>query len=102
MSEANGVDCVKCEERTNIKNKGFAMLDEVFNEHGWTIAKNEFEFISYVKRGFELDSFDIEIDKTKIYVCIPIKNSRVKYEIVFTDYFSASEYVEMRFKDFIC
>ena len=47
------------------------------------------------------DSFDIEIDNNKIYVCVPLKNSDYKYQIAFTDYFTASEYVEMRFKDFI-
>ena len=94
-------DSATCSEQENIKNKGFSMLDELFKEHGWTLANNEFEAISYVKKGHEIDSFDIEIDNNNIYVCVPLKNSKYKYETLFTDYFTASEYLEMRFQDFI-
>ena len=99
MNERDGA--VRCSEQPNIKNKGFVLLDELFKENGWALANNEFEAISYVKPGHEIDSFDIEIDNNKIYVCVPLKNSKYKYETRFTDYFTASEYVEMRFQDFI-
>jgi hypothetical protein len=99
MNETTGG--ANCGEQSNIKNKGFMMLDELFKEHGWTLANNEFNSISYVKLGNEIDSFDIEIDNNNIYVCVPLKNSEYKYETLFTDYFTASEYVEMRFQDFI-
>ena len=99
MNERDG--CAVLSEQQNIKNKGFALLDEIFKGNGWILSNNEFDAISYVKVGHEIDSFDIEIDNNKIYVCVPLKNSDYKYQIAFTDYFTASEYVEMRFKDFI-
>lgn len=99
MNERDGG--VSCSEQPNIKNKGFALLDEIFKKHGWKLSNNEFEAISYVKVGHELESFDIDIDKNNIWVCVPLKNSEYKYQIAFSDYFTASEYVEMRFKEFI-
>jgi hypothetical protein len=99
MNERDGG--ATCSEQLNIKNKGFSMLDDLFKEHGWTLANNEFDAISYVKAGHEIDSFDIKIDNNNIYVCVPLKNSEYKYETIFKDYFTASEYVEMRFQDFI-
>jgi len=91
---------VECEDFVNIKNKGFVILDAVFKEQGWMLAKNDFEAISYIKPGFDLDSFDISIDKTTIYVCVPMKNSPYRYKTSFTSYYEASEFIESRFNDF--
>lgn len=86
---------------SEIKNKGFAILDQVFREHGWTMTKNEMNYISYGKSGFETDFFDIIVEPKTIKVSVPIKNSPFQYVTTFNDYFSASEYVEARFFDFI-
>jgi hypothetical protein len=84
-----------------IKNKGFALLDEMFKKNGWHMTKNELYWISYSKFGHETEFFEIKLDSTKIYVSIPIKNSPYQYTTTFTNYFQASEYVEERFKEFI-
>jgi len=85
---------------TEIKNKGFLILDEMFKSNGWHMTKNEMNNITYTKAGHETEFFDIKIDAYKVYVSIPIKNSIFQYSTSFKDYFTASEYVEQRFKDF--
>ena len=86
---------------TELKNKGFSMLDAVFKEHGWRLVKNEMNWICYTKFGQETDTFDIRIDPKMVHVSIPIKNSRFQYNTSFKDYFQASEYMEARLLDFI-
>ena len=58
-------------------------------------------YISYAKQGIETDFFDIIIEQKSIRVSVPIKNSPFQYVTKFDDYFSASEYVEARFFDYI-
>lgn len=86
---------------TKILNKGFLILDELFQKHGWHLIKNEMNWICYTKVGQETDLFDIKIGQKIIQVSIPIKNSPFQYHTSFTDYFQASEYIEERFFDFI-
>jgi len=86
--------------KTEIKNKGFFLLDEMFKTNGWHMTKNEMNWVSYTKAGNETEFFDIKIDQNKVYVSVPIKNSIFQYTTSFKDYFTASEYVEQRFKDF--
>ena len=86
---------------TEIKNKGFAILDDLFKEHGWHLIQNEMNKICYTKVGQETDVFDIQIDQTTIRVSIPLKNSTYQYTTSFKEYFQASEYVEARLLDFI-
>lgn len=85
-----------------LKNKGFLLLDEMFKENNWVNIRNVFEQITYTKVGYETEYFDIKIDKTKIHVSVPIKNTPYQYKTSFTNYYDASEYVEKRFSDFIC
>jgi len=87
---------------TEIKNKGFILLDELFKQHGWHMIKNEMNWISYTKLGHETEFFEIKLDRAKIHVSIPLKNSMYQYNTTFNNYFEASEYIEMRFKEFIC
>lgn len=84
-----------------IKNKGFVLLCDVFKKNDWSLVINEFDKISFIKKAYELDSFDITIDKSNIYAHIPVKNSLYKYKTSFTSYYEASEYIESRFMDFI-
>ena len=86
---------------TEIKNKGFAILDTLFKEHGWHLIKNDLDWICYSKFGNETAFFDIKIEPRAIQVSIPMKNSSFQYVTKFSDYFQASEYVESRFLDFI-
>jgi hypothetical protein len=86
---------------TEIKNKGFALLDTLFKDNGWHITKNEMNWICYTKFGNETDLFDIKINQKTIQVSIPIKNSPFQFVTSFKDYYCASEYVESRFLDFI-
>ena len=101
MGLQNKYDLLTSLNSNEIKNKGFVLLGEVFKQNDWLLAINEFDKISFIKKGCELDSFDITIDKSNIYAHIPIKNSPYKYETMFTSYYEASEYIESRFNDFI-
>jgi len=83
-----------------IKNKGFLLLDSLFKENGWHLTKNEMELIEYTKFGYELDFFQIKINKQNIHVSVPIKNSPYQYKTTFDSYFEASEYVEKKFNEF--
>jgi len=86
---------------TEIKNKGFLLLANMFIENGWHFIKNETECVCFTKQGFETEYFELKVDKTKIYVSLPIKNSVFQYKTSFKDYYTASVYVEDRFRDFI-
>ena len=86
---------------TEVANKGFALLDTLFKDNGWHMVKNEMNHICYTKLGNEIDIFNIKIDNKSIQVSVPIKNSPFQYVTSFKDYFSATEYVESRFMDFI-
>jgi len=86
-------------DNSEIKNKGFLILDEMFKSNGWHMTKNEMNWICYTTVGNETEFFDIKIDNSKIYISIPIPNSVFQYTTAFKDYFAASEYVEQRFKD---
>lgn len=81
-------------ETNELKNKGFLILDQLFKEKGWHLIKNELDWISYTKFGHETDVYDIKIDASKIHVSVPLKNVPFNYVTSFTDYFSASEYIE--------
>ena len=86
---------------TEVKNKGFVLLDEIFKKHGWHMIKNEINWLCYTKLSHETEVFDIKIFKKEIRVSIPIKNSPYQYVSLFNSYFEASEYVETRLLDFI-
>ncbi len=88
-------------QNTEIKNKGFFLLDQIFTENGWKLVKNQLDNISYTKNGNELDYFEIKINPNNITVSIPIKNSPFQFCTSFKDYFQTSEYLENRFLDFI-
>jgi len=89
-------------ETSEINNKEFTITDKLFKEYGWHLAKNEMNFICYTKLGHETDVFDIQIDTNDIiHVSVPIKNSSYNFVTSFTNYFSASEYIESRLIDFI-
>lgn len=87
------------QEESTIQNKGFLLLDTMFKNNGWKLIKNEMNWICFSKPGFQTEYFEIKIDQSKIFVSIPIKNSMFQYKTSFKDYFSASEYIEERFKD---
>jgi hypothetical protein len=75
-----------------IKNKGFTFIDALFKERGWTMIKNDLDLIEYRKPHYELDYFQIKIDKKTINVSVPIKNTPYQYKTSFTNYYEASEY----------
>ena len=85
---------------SEIKNKGFILLDSLFKENGWHMTKNEMNLIEYTKQGHESDFFQIKLDQKNVYISVPIKNSPYQYKTSFNNYFDASEYVEKRFKDY--
>lgn len=86
---------------SEIKNKGFAILDSTFKQHQWHLIKNEFNWICYTKFSDETSYFDIKILQDKIVVSVPIKNSSYQYVTNFKSYYEASEYVEQKLNDYI-
>ena len=86
---------------SDIKNVGFALLDQLFKQHGWHLIKNEMNHTCYTKLAHETDIFDIKIEANQIYVSVPVNNSTFQYATLFDNYYQASEYIEMRFLDFI-
>lgn len=86
---------------TEIKNKGFAILAEIFKSYDWNIVKNEMSWISFTKFGDETSYFDIKVLADKIVVTVPIKNSAYQYTTSFKNYYDASEYAEKRLYDYI-
>lgn len=86
---------------SDIKNKGFSILHTIFKEKGWTLVKNELNWITYTKFGDETSYFDIRILPDKILVSVPIKNSVYQYITTFKSYFETSEYVEQKLNDYI-
>lgn len=86
---------------SEIKNKGFVILDEMFKKHGWHIVKNEINWINYTKFTDETSYFDIKIATDRIIVSVPIKNSVYQFVTTFKGYYEASEYIEQKFFDYI-
>ena len=87
---------------SQVKNKGFAILDTIFKEHGWTLAQNDMNWVSFIKSdSYQLNSFDIRVTPEKIIVSIPLKKSTYQYVLPFDNYYDACEYVEQRFYDYI-
>jgi hypothetical protein len=86
---------------SDIKNKGFAILDTLFKERGWHLVKNEINWINYTKFGDESTYFDIKISNDKIIVSVPIKNSIYQFVTTFKSYYEASEFIEQKLYDYI-
>ena len=86
---------------TNISiNKGFMILEEKMFGVGYHYIINKIDHLLFQKKGNDYDFFEIRISNDKIFVSIPIKNSRFQYKTHFTSYFEASEYVEMQLLHF--
>lgn len=86
--------------QSDIKNKGFAILDAMFKKNGWHLVKNEMTWINYSKTGDETSCFDIKISTDRIIVSTPLKNSIFQYVTTFKSYYDASEYIEQKFYDY--
>lgn len=85
---------------SNIVNKGFAILDSTFKQHGWHLVKNEVNWICYSKFSDETSYFEIRILPDKVVVSVPMKNSSYQYVTSFKGYYEASEYVEQKLNDY--
>lgn len=75
-------------------NNQFTMFDKLLNDYDWILNENFIDRVVYLKPGNELDTFEIKIDSTNIYVSVPLKNCDCLYRVKFDDYFSAFNYVE--------
>jgi hypothetical protein len=83
-----------------LKNKGFAIVDTLFTQHGWTLNKNDENIICYIKKCDETSHFDIIVLPNQIVVIAPIKNSTCLYRTTFTNYYDASEYIKSKIIDY--
>ena len=81
-------------------NKGFIILEEKMIGFGYHYVVNSINHILFQKKGNDYDFFEIRISNDKIFVSVPIKNSRFQYKTHFSSYFDASEYVEMQLINF--
>ena len=86
---------------TKCKNISFACLEETFGQHNWSLQINELDHIVFKSPISDFDYYEIFVDKNKINVAIPLKNSTYKYKTSFNSYFQASEYIEMQLQDFL-
>ncbi len=93
--------CNLIDSNPPLKNIGFKFIHELFSSYGWYLIQNEVNLISFSKPGYETDIFGICIDKNRISVSIPVKNSPYLYRTHFEDYYNASDYIEERFHEFI-
>lgn len=101
MNTAHNILTKKTINNAEIKNKGFAILDEMFKKYGWYMQNNELNWINYTKFGDETSCFDIKIASKKIIVSIPLKKSIYQFVTTFDNYYEASEYIEQKFFDYI-
>jgi len=81
-------------------NKQFSILVEKFYQHNWLLYKNEMDHIMFKNPITDYDFFEIELNKTNIFVTIPLKNSNYKYKTKFDSYFQACEFIEMHLDAF--
>lgn len=88
-------------EENKLQNSGFLFANELITKNGWNLIINKFEHIYYIKRGYETCYFEVKIDKNKIYISTPIKNTNIQFVTSFKDYLNASMYLEDKFNDFI-
>lgn len=86
---------------STVVNKGFAIVDALFKEYGWTLVTNEMVWIAYTKPGDETSFFDIKVLADKIRVSVPIKHSAYQFATTFTEYYEASEYLEQKLRDYM-
>lgn len=88
--------------QNELVNKAFSLLGihELFTKNGWHLTLNHEDHFSYTKRSYELNIFEVTIQKDRIYVSVPIFNSPFQYKTYFTDYTSAYNYIEQKFYDF--
>ena len=104
MTETQIMQKNKIEEKQQcdeIINEGFLFLDTLFRENDWYSFINETGHIAYTRAIFETEYFEIKIDKSKIYVSVPIQNSNYQYKTSFGDFSQATKYVETYFKQYI-
>ena len=88
------------EQQEQLLNKQFSILVEKFYQHDWLLYKNEKDHIMFKNPITDYDFFEIELDKTNIFVTIPLKNSIYKYKTKFDSYFQACEFIEMHLDEF--
>lgn len=87
--------------KSDIKNKGFTILDSIFKKNAWTLTKNETNWMTYTKLGDETSYFDIKISQDKIVTSVPIKGSQYQFVTSFKSYYEASEFIEQKLFDYI-
>lgn len=83
------------EQNTKLINNGFSYINEKFLNHDWNLIKNTFSEIIYKKDTSDMDEFIIKINEKNIEIYIPFKNNNVTYKTIFSNYFDASEFLEL-------
>jgi len=93
----------KCVNKSGIKckNESFAILEEEFDRYNWFLQINESDHIVFKSPTSDYDYYEINVDKTKIDVIVPLKKTIYKYKTSFNSSLQACEYIEMHLDDFI-
>ena len=83
----------KLNSRLLLNNK-FIIFDELLNDYDWILNENLVDRVVYLKPGNELDTIEIKLDSSNIYVSVPLKNCNCLYRVTFDNFFLAFEYIE--------
>lgn len=79
-------------------NEDCIVLHQLFIQYGWYPIHYKSNLITYSKRGYETDYFELRLNTNNtIHVVIPLKN--IHYKTTFTDIHSAVQYVKKRLLD---
>lgn len=84
-----------------LANPQFTNLDNLFLENNWTKIETTPHLVTYSKYGYETDYFQIKMDNNFIFITVPLKQIPFVYITKFKDFEKASEYMEIRFKEFL-
>ena len=85
---------------TSLINPYFKEIDQIFTKHNWKKTQKIPTQIIYTSPKNLSNQFIITLNKNNISVSIPLKHSAFNYKTILSNYFTATEYILERFKDF--
>jgi hypothetical protein len=78
-----GVECIE-------------QLSTMFSDNDWDVYALP-KSVKYIRRGYELDLFEIVMTSTKTIAVVPLKNSEFVYKTTFLSCQEACDYIEKRY-----
>jgi hypothetical protein len=77
------------------KNQIFIDMQDFFIKYNWYLITNEMNLLVFKKKNTNYEYFTFNIEKSKISITVPLKNSNHTYVTSFQSYFDAIEYAKM-------